>query len=91
MYPSMNTYDQKHLDMLELIHSGQWQSIPDKDANELQVLVACKYVIIDSSAHGLAQITLNPEGQRYLKRLSEIKAMKFQSSRPDDAAAHVGV
>jgi hypothetical protein len=85
----MNTYDQKHLELLELIHSGQWQNIPDKDANELQVLVACKYVIINSSAPGLAQLTLNPEGQRYLERLSGIKAMKFQSSRPAEAMAHV--
>ena len=76
----MNTYDQKHLELLELIHSGQWQDIPDGDANELQVLVACKYVVIKSGAHGLAQIILNPEGQQYFERLCGLKEMKFQSS-----------
>jgi len=76
----MNTYDQKHLALLELIHSGQWRDIPDEDANELQVLVACKYVIINSAALGLAQIALTPEGQQYLQRLGGRKAVKLQSS-----------
>lgn len=78
----MNTYDQKHLDLLKLIQSGQWRDIPEWDANELQVLVACKYVIIKRGERGLPQITLNPEGRHYLERLSGIKAMSFQSGAP---------
>ncbi len=85
----MNSYDQKHLELLKLIHSGQWQTIPDGDANELQVLVACKYVVINSGAQGQAQITLNPEGQRYLDRLCGLQAMKFQSSTPISAAVQL--
>jgi hypothetical protein len=86
----MNTYDQKHLELLKLIHSGQWRDICDADANELQVLVACKYVVINSGAPGRAQIRLSPAGQHYLERLSGLKAMKFPASAPISAVAQMG-
>lgn len=86
----MNSYDQKHLELLKLIHSGQWRDIPDADANELQVLVACKYVTIHSGGARLAQVRLSPEGQHYLERLSGLRAMKYPAAASLSTRAQMG-
>ncbi len=83
----MNSYDQKHLELLHAIESGQWQSIPESDLPELKVLVVCRYIIIGTDAAGQPQVTLQPEGEQYLQRLSQIAALHPAFARAKPAAS----
>lgn len=76
--PCMNTYDSKHLRLLNLIQARRWSDISDADIQELRVLIACKYVTVSASATATPNIELNPEGLHYQRRLSELERRKAE-------------
>jgi hypothetical protein len=67
----MNSYDSKHLHVLNLIESCRWAEITSDDMHELQVLIACKYVALKQCADKAPSITLNSEGRHYHHSLSQ--------------------
>jgi hypothetical protein len=74
----MNTYNSKHLRLLNLIQSRRWSEIGDAEIQELRVLIACKYVAISATAGATPNIELNPEGRHYQLRLSELQGRKAE-------------
>ncbi|WP_263260795.1 hypothetical protein [Pseudomonas sp. RIT-PI-S] len=68
----MNTYDAKHLQLLDLIEASRWQEISEEDLHELKVLVVCKYVAFTKGRDDQLMVALNPEGKHYHQRLSEL-------------------
>lgn len=72
----MNTYDSKHLRLLNLILAQRWADIGNAEIHELRVLIACKYVTLSDRASGTPTIELNPEGRHYHQRLSELEMSK---------------
>lgn len=75
---SMNTYDSKHLRLLNLIQARRWSDIGDAEVEELRVLIACKYVAVSATAGATPNIELNPEGLHYQRRLSELERRKAE-------------
>ncbi len=76
--PCMNTYDSKHLRLLNLIQSRRWSNIGDAEIQELRVLIACKYVAVSATAGATPNIELNPEGLHYQRHLSELERRKAE-------------
>ncbi|MBF7143043.1 MULTISPECIES: hypothetical protein [Pseudomonas] len=68
----MNAYDARHLRLLNLIEARQWNEISQDDAEELRVLIVCKYVALAEAAGKAPSMVLNPEGQHYHQRLAEL-------------------
>ena len=68
----MNSYDAKHLHLLGLIQAQRWTEIDQKDVQELNVLIVCKYVELHSVGGEAPTLTLNPEGEGYYQRLSRL-------------------
>jgi hypothetical protein len=67
----MNSYDAKHLHVLNLIEARRWAEMNPDDVHELKVLIACKYVTLKQHADKRASITLNAEGSHYHQSLSQ--------------------
>lgn len=74
----MNTYDSKHLRLLNLIRARRWSDIGEADIQELRVLISCKYVIVTPRTSGSPTIELNPEGRHYHRRLVELEKRKIE-------------
>ena len=74
----MNTYDSKHLRLLNLIQARRWSDIGDAEIQELRVLIACKYVTVSATASATPDIQLSPEGRHYQLRLSELEKRKSE-------------
>lgn len=74
----MNTYDSKHLRLLNLIQAQSWAQIGSAEILELKVLIACKYVTLSDKAKGAPIIQLNPEGEHYHQRLSQLQTRQSQ-------------
>lgn len=72
----MNTYDAKHLRLLNLIQAQQWADIGDAEIQELRVLIACKYVTVTDRVGQIPMIKLTPGGHHYHARLSELEIRK---------------
>ncbi len=70
----MNSYDSKHLRLMNLIRSQQWAAIGGAEIHELKVLIACKYVTLHDKANGRPSLELNPEGQHPHRRLVELES-----------------
>jgi hypothetical protein len=82
----MNTYDSKHLRLLNLIQARRWCDIGDTEIEEMRVLIACKYVALSSRASATPTIELNPEGRHYHLRLTELESRKAEL---EAARAHI--
>lgn len=67
----MNSYDSKHLRVLNLISAHRWAEISPDDMHELRILIACKYVVLKQRLDKAPSITLNPEGRDYHQSLSQ--------------------
>jgi hypothetical protein len=78
---SVNTYDTKHLRLLDIIEGGQWEAISENHLDELKVLVVCKYVSLGNGKNE-KPIRLNPEGRHYHRHLSRL-ATRFGQT-PDE-------
>lgn len=78
----MNSYDQKHLDLLLLVAAGNWRAIADADAGELRVLAVCKYLTFGTDASGQPNVTLNTEGGHYLRHLARLSALHMSQRAP---------
>jgi hypothetical protein len=78
----MNSYDQKHLDLLLLVAAGNWRAIPDADAGELRVLAVCKYLTFGTDASGQPSVSLNTEGGHYLRHLCRLAALHMSQRAP---------
>lgn len=72
----MNTYDSKHLRLLNLIQVQCWSDIGDAEIQELRVLIACKYVTVTDRVGKIPTIKLTPEGRHYHLRLAELESRK---------------
>lgn len=72
----MNTYDAKHLRLLNLIQAQHWAGIGDAEIQELRVLIACKYVTVTDRVGQVPMIKLTPGGRHYHHRLSELEMRK---------------
>lgn len=72
----MNTYDAKHLQLLNLIEAGQVEQLSENDLHELRVLVVCKYVSLGESKEGKPLIALTQEGRHYRRQLAQLTALK---------------
>lgn len=72
MASPMNHYDTKHLRLLGLIDARRWAELSPDDMQEIRVLMVCKYVTLSRASHPTPTISLNPEGQHYFKRLSQL-------------------
>lgn len=71
----MNSYDAKHLQLMDLIEAGKWQNISERDADELRVLVVCGYVSIKDERSGKPRLALNQEGRHYHRQLSHLTTL----------------
>lgn len=76
----MNTYDSKHLRILDLISLNRWAEMTAEDLYELKVLMACKYVHVDMPVGRVPSIQLNPEGHHYHLKLSAMAAIARPST-----------
>lgn len=74
----MNTYDAKHLHLLSLIQGRRWAEITQDDIHELNVLITCKYIMVKSLSGHVPDMTLNPEGVHYLRRLCELNSRSIE-------------
>ena len=83
--PRMNSYDARHLRLLNLIEARRWSEIGQDDLPELKVLMVCNYVALTDAAGKEPEITLNAEGQDYFQHLS-----RLQQQNPG-LVGHVGL
>lgn len=82
----MNTYDAKHLQLLNLIDAGQWEQLSENDLHELRVLVVCKYVSLSEAKNGKPLIALNQDGRHYRRQLAQLTALKSAGQNQPMAA-----
>jgi hypothetical protein len=71
----MNSYDRKHFQLLTQISAGDWRSIAVVDADELNVLRVCRYIVLEQDTQGSERIALTPEGARYYHHLCVLDKM----------------
>ena len=76
----MNTYDARHLQLLNLIESCQWDALTENDLDELKVLLVCRYVSL-GQAQSDTRIMITSEGRHYHRHLASL-ATRFGES-PD--------
>lgn len=67
----MNTYDARHLQLLNLIESCQWDALTENDLDELKVLAVCRYVSL-GQARSDKPLLLTPEGRHYRRHLASL-------------------
>ncbi|UFH50370.1 hypothetical protein [Pseudomonas sp. KNUC1026] len=79
----MNDYDARHLRLLDIIKTRRWSDLKLEDIEEIRVLIACKYLVLDEH-HGRAPtVAFNPDGRHYhrsLRLLAEGYARQSGSS-----------
>ena len=71
----MNAYDRKHFQLLTQISAGDWQAITVADADELNVLRVCRYIVLKKDTEGDERIALTPDGARYYQHLCVLDKM----------------
>ena len=71
----MNAYDRKHFQLLTRISAGEWHDISVEDADELNVLRVCRYIVLEKDRQGDERIALAPDGARYYQHLCVLDKM----------------
>lgn len=77
----MNTYDARHLQLLDLIDSCQWDALTENDLDELKVLVVCRYVLLGQAQSDM-RIMITSEGRHYHRHLASLASRLGES--PDE-------